>query len=1185
MNNTCNCNCDFDSQIAYIVDEPYFETVNKITITEYLNNKKLQKEIKNELKYLVCKENNILIKYKSNIKKSHFKHKDFMYNGMTEWHKNWQNNFKNTEITIGNRIADAVVNNNVLEFQHSKISKELVNARSINYSDYNKKLYWIIDCNNTINMNEMSDNIMITFIKDVWKFENFIDQDYIYLNTDDKIFKINPSKVKSNMISVKEYKLKNEFILSLSEDVNIWNDKNIIQCTLYYNQRGAGCGKTYESIQLLQNDKKFEHKEIFIYLTRMHSAKEVIYNELNEQYKRGKLNKIEIHKENENISGKQYKISYLNKELNKECIIIIGTIDSFMYALGDKTVQDKDYFGGIVNSIKNGYVNTRKDGTTKYAQKNVILNKNCIIIIDEAQDLDPSYVEATSKIMKNTYIDTYIIGDKLQSIWGEHNIHTFLEKNDLQSVIIKRNTGINQVMRFHNVQFQNFVNKIINFEKYNLPPITKICENVNCKYIHDDKICPYNIFEMPQIYAQDSDNIKINYLVNKIINFMENEINKHNYLPNNFMFIFPILSKNFLANMLESKLQDFWIKKFNDKKYQNNVLNNNDYWKNKINNNEFYKYIYLHKSDEGKSINLKESENATRILSIHASKGNGCEVVFLLGLSERTLRMFSKEKCNIVYESLLHVAITRQKKSLYVGLENNNDDISERFNFCSTCDTNILPIISNISISTAYDKIIKYAINNNDDITKTLIKPYNYENLLSDNTENNNIIDFGHHLIRYCVFLYYMMFNIINNEQMDENDDVNKSDQFKTILTKISKLKINYYLYKDYYEKLKIISKSDEKEIPILYFDVDDKSKYNKYKNILTDFIKNIQNKIQSAFKQNKLPYLCPLETVILYHIIKINDNGVYADISIMDVYSIMYCYEECSDSINEKHSVDCNCLCKTKFCNNNNNIELLKYKEIRESIINHYEKTKQIEKIYINYKNYIIKNFTDSSKFKYNIFHNVLFKNKNPNFKIKNNYEIIANSDKYIIHFIIKPQFNKLNFNDVMHNAILNNYMIINPNIEHENYKRFNNKKIITCIITLDSEDPKFLELKIDKNNIVLSDNVNKYLFSNYSDYHEKIYNFYNYHKINKIKNKNSVVNTYDQLLTHKDNLPKYIIDFFYDICKELEHAGTNKELRDYILLKLNKDVLLSELNKSLKKAINEFLICDDDNDDDNDF
>jgi ATP-dependent exoDNAse (exonuclease V) beta subunit len=123
------------------------------------------------------------------------------------------------------------------------------------------------------------------------------------------------------------------------------------------------------------------------------------------------------------------------------------------------------------------------------------------------------------------------------------------------------------------------------------------------------------------------------------------------------MFIFPILKKNTFAEILYLKLDKFW--------------------KERLNSNE--KWVYLHKSEPGTTINLKESVNATRIMSIHTSKGTGCEVVFVLGLSEHTLNIFSHKTDNITYNSLLHVAITRQKKAIYVGIENNNDEICRRF--------------------------------------------------------------------------------------------------------------------------------------------------------------------------------------------------------------------------------------------------------------------------------------------------------------------------------------------------------------------------------------------------------------------------------------------------------------------------------------------------------------------------
>jgi hypothetical protein len=40
-------------------------------------------------------------------------------------------------------------------------------------------------------------------------------------------------------------------------------------------------------------------------------------------------------------------------------------------------------------------------------------------------------------------------------------------------------------MRFHNLNFINFVNDIIPFEKYKLEPITEICDS-SCRYNHEN---------------------------------------------------------------------------------------------------------------------------------------------------------------------------------------------------------------------------------------------------------------------------------------------------------------------------------------------------------------------------------------------------------------------------------------------------------------------------------------------------------------------------------------------------------------------------------------------------------------------------------------------------------------------------------------------------------------------------
>ena len=98
-----------------------------------------------------------LILKKGTLKIAHFAHKkncDCISNHieMSEWHYNWQKYFglNNAEISIKigeyHNIADIMIGDTIIEFQHSKISYQEIRKRSIFYSSDNKKLYWIFDC-------------------------------------------------------------------------------------------------------------------------------------------------------------------------------------------------------------------------------------------------------------------------------------------------------------------------------------------------------------------------------------------------------------------------------------------------------------------------------------------------------------------------------------------------------------------------------------------------------------------------------------------------------------------------------------------------------------------------------------------------------------------------------------------------------------------------------------------------------------------------------------------------------------------------------------------------------------------------------------------------------------------------------------------------------------------------------
>ena len=55
--------------------------------------------------------------------------------------------------------------------------------------------------------------------------------------------------------------------------------------------------------------------------------------------------------------------------------------------------------------------------------------------------------------------------------------------------------------------------------------------------------------------------------------------------------------------------------------------------------------------------------------------------------------------------------------------------------------------------------------------------------------------------------------------------------------------------------------------------------------------------------------------------------------------YSILYCYDECSNSLDDTHNYY-KCLCKNEFKEGNNSNDESSFNDIRQSIKNHYEKT-----------------------------------------------------------------------------------------------------------------------------------------------------------------------------------------------------------------------------------------------------
>ena len=340
-----------------------------------------------------------------------------------------------------------------------------------------------------------------------------------------------------------------------------------------------------------------------------------------------------------------------NKKSNKDSIIIIGTIDSFCFNLANSKESGDNYFSGIVNNIVENGATKITNGYMRYAGQIIQLSKETEIWIDEVQDLPNNYLHAIYKIIYDTGCYVNVVGDKLQSLEYHNNFLTSIVDEGLPNISIDIRKPININRRIKVTNMDNEINKLCAFDKYNLPPI--LCDEDIEKCINTE---PIKIMEdLPKIYDNDKKGKeKVTIYCNNIMKRYDYEVETNGYLPNDFLIIFPIMKSNVIAPELETKIQDYWVKKYNSK---------------------YTRYAYLHKHTEGSVINTSDSINATRIMSIRSSKGDGRNVVFILSLTEKSLKLLSNKEKGLVYYSYIHVALTRAKRQIYFDLTKNKDDI------------------------------------------------------------------------------------------------------------------------------------------------------------------------------------------------------------------------------------------------------------------------------------------------------------------------------------------------------------------------------------------------------------------------------------------------------------------------------------------------------------------------------
>jgi hypothetical protein len=386
--------------------------------------------------------------------------------------------------------------------------------------------------------------------------------------------------------------------------------------SLFLQQQGAGNGKTYGLIRLL-DDTRFHDFENFIFIAKQHSVKYIIFREIEKQAT--ELKNVKIFTDNP-LYGKKYIMPISIAGRLGE--ISVRTVDSLTYSLSVNVLTEKverDMFTGIAVSISKGIYT-----------KN-ILNAKTIIFCDETQDMPEIYGRSFLRLLRETGCSLYAVGDLLQSIYFDKNTFRFLLGCDFAGKKIQ--PPVNICRRFAGPNLINFVNKMVKFGQYGLPEISAADGTGDFKIIKQEPSIVRAVKTIMNIYAAEAKNRE----------------------PADFLIISPFVKNNALAAALETEIQRYWCER-----------------RNKINS-----YVFLHCSEEYGPIDLSLSEAATRIVSIHTAKGDGRPVVFVINLDEAALLRFSGDY-GLIYESLLHVALTRMKNTLYFFNTNTADDIWAR---------------------------------------------------------------------------------------------------------------------------------------------------------------------------------------------------------------------------------------------------------------------------------------------------------------------------------------------------------------------------------------------------------------------------------------------------------------------------------------------------------------------------
>ena len=846
--------------------------------------------------------------------------------------------------------------------------------------------------------------------------------------------------------------------------------------------------------------------------------------------------------------------TFSNNSNYNNSIIIIATVDSFLYNfISNKSKKELQNNLNIFSYAAESF--NKETSKISLAYKNQYI-KGAQVYIDEAQDLHYGYKKFFEESAKLFNFNITLIGDILQSIYYENNLYSYVLK-DKNWKLLDNEKYI--CRRFKNKNLMEYVNNHIHNKLKNslVIPIKQpiiginVKDNVNFKVIEKSILISYD----NKVIQDDKE---------QIYNFILSNIDKNDILTdktvintnaNKYVFILPFIKNNNMATYIEVILNEIF---------------------GSIN-------VHLFTSENGEPICLNKYNHHAKIISVHASKGESFDTVFVINVQPKIIASVYQKDNNtnsLLCWSMMNVAYTRAINKMYVlNLQDNNSLRFKWFRY-----NNVKRFILDCITPQQQEELIyifKKSINYNEILNKI------------DDNKNNSVIDNNIQVLRYYIIysllylktfknansakqiggsgkgeFYGKIYNIIENQLIRcktskfFRDNVNKWNNTsfkKDINLPIWNYKKNYPIANKYIDEIysDITSCNDPLDIYKLLNTYEQKINYKDNK-----FVNANINKLYLLFVLMKLtsnPYinyeyktLCELIQKISINNQVNNQVNNYSSNNYND--DIDYLYESnkfITETLPKFHFVGLTS--KFKFNSLLSHQFLIYGKSHKKGKNNLFKSDREKEKENIennleNNENNLENNENNLENNENNFENNENNLENNTKNKINSSTEELNEIDmselepeNYIIDNPLNQTFNILNFTENCIKSLIEYVILISSNETNKN-----NKKIIRLYTISNDKDKRLIDF--DFRTLLKEDDI------------EKIKNIIN-QAIYK-KNENLINEIIEYLNNNKNNLQQILEDYIKKY----------KDYKDDDFVIIFKDVIyLLDLNYSTEQIINE--------------